>query len=103
MKKPSENPKRSDFAITATIEESCMLQLLVETLAETHSNSVKRFKRVQPGWEAIRTSSLEARVSGVINLSGQKAVKTPFVTGFVFTCTKASKGKYDLTWSNSLS
>jgi hypothetical protein len=25
------------------------------------------------------------------------------VTGFVFTCTKASKGKYDLTWSNSLS
>jgi hypothetical protein len=30
-------------------------------------------------------------------------VQISFVTGFVFTCTKASKGKYDLTWSNSLS
>jgi len=103
MKKPSDNPRRTEFAITATIEESCMLQLLVETLAESHSNSVKRFKKVQPGWQAIRTSSLEARVSGLINLSGRKTIKTSFVTGFVFTCTKVNKGKYDLTWSNSLS
>ena len=103
MKKPSHNPKQADLAITATIEESCMLQLLVETLAETHSDSGKSFKKVQPGWKAIRTSSIEARVSGILNLTGKKTICTPFVTGFVFTCTKAAKGKYDLTWSNSLS
>lgn len=103
MNEPSDKPKRSDFAITATIEESCMLQLLVETLAESHSDSRNRFKRVQPGWKAIRTSSIEARVSGIIDLSGKKTMTIPFVTGFVFTCTKAIKGKYDLTWSNSLS
>ena len=103
MKKPSNNPKQADLAITATIEESCMLQLLVETLAETHSDSSKRFKRVQPGWKAITTSSIEARVSGILNLSGKKNLDIPFVTGFVFTCTKALKGKHDLTWSNSLS
>ena len=103
MKKPSDRPKQSDLAITATIEESCMLQLLVETLAETHSNHRNPFKRVQPGWKAIRTSSIEARVSGILNLSGKKTMGMPFVTGFVFTCTKAIKGKYDLTWSNSLS
>ena len=103
MKKPSDKSNRTDFAITATIEESCMLQLLVETLAESHSNSSKCFKKVQPGWQAFRTSSIEARVSGAINLSGKQTVQTSFVTGFVFTCIKASKGKYDLTWSNSLS
>jgi hypothetical protein len=103
MKKPSNNPKQADLAITATIEESCMLQLLVETLAESHSDSSNRFKKVQPGWKAFRTSSIEARVSGIINVSGKKNMSLPFVTGFVFTCTKAIKGKYDLTWSNSLS
>ena len=103
MKKPSNNPNQADLAITATIEESCMLQLLVETLAETHSDPRNRFKKVQPGWKAIRTSSIEARVSGILNLSGKQSTSIPFVTGFVFTCTKAIKGKYDLTWSNSLS
>ena len=103
MKKPSNNPKQADLAITATIEESCMLQLLVETLAESHSDINNRFKKVQPGWKAIRTSSIEARVSGIVNLSGKQSISLPFVTGFVFTCTKAMKGKYDLTWSNSLS
>ena len=103
MKKPSNNPKQADLAITATIEESCMLQLLVETLAETHSDPRNRLKKVQPGWKAIRTSSIEARVSGILNLSAKKCMSIPFVTGFVFTCTKAIKGKYDLTWSNSLS
>jgi len=103
MKKPSNNPKQADLAITATIEESCMLQLLVETLAETHSDPRNRFKKVQTGWKAIRTSSIEARVSGILNLSAKQSMCIPFVTGFVFTCTKAIKGKYDLTWSNSLS
>ena len=104
MKKPSERPKQSDLAISAIIEESCMLQLLVETLAESHSDSRSRFKKVQPGWKAIETSSIEVLVSGGVNFSDEnELINTPFVTCFMFTCVKVAEGKYDLTWSQSLS
>ena len=103
MKKPPRKNKRTQLAITASMEETCMLQLLVETLAETKTPHGYARKRVERGWRAIDTSSLEARVSGVVNLSHKKTINKHFVTGFVFTCIREKKGKYDLTWSNSLS
>lgn len=103
MKKPPNKNERSQIAITATVEEPCMLQLLVETLAESHSDLGYYSKEVQPGWKAMETSSIEARVSGGVNFSSSTPINTPFVTCFVFTCKKATKGRYELTWSNSLS
>jgi hypothetical protein len=103
MKKPSNKNERSQIAITATVEEPCMLQLLVETLAESHSDLGYYSKKVQPGWKAMETSSIEARVSGGINFSSDKNINTPFVTCFLFSCRKVSNGRYELTWSNSLS
>ena len=103
MKKPSNKKERSQIAITATVEEPCMLQLLVETLAESHSDLGYDTKTVQPGWKGMETSSIEARVSGGINFSSEKSVTTPFVTCFLFTCKKITSRKYELTWSNSLS
>ena len=80
-----------------------MLQLLVETLAESNADRHYQYKKVQTGWRAIKTSSIVARVSGSVNLSGKEKIKIPFVTGFAFTCKKAVKEKYELTWSSSLS
>ena len=103
MKKPPRKNKRFEPAITASMEETCMLQLLVETLAETKTPLGYARKRVERGWRAIDTSSLEARVSGDVNFSHGKTISKKFVTGFVFTCIREKKGKYDLTWSTSLS
>jgi hypothetical protein len=103
MKKPSNENEKPRLAITATMEELCMLQLLVETLAESNADHNFRYKKVHAGWKTIKTSSIEARVSGSINLSDIKSKNIPFVTGFAFTCKKAAKGKYELTWSSSLS
>ena len=103
MKKPSNRNERSQTDIIANVEDPCILQLLVETLAESKPNLPFRAKRVHRGWKVLDSSSIEARVSGILNLSGKTNMSIPFVTGFVFTCTKAIKGKYDLTWSNSLS
>ena len=103
MKKPPEKNQRSQIAITATMEDLCMLQLLVETLAETKTDLSYSQKKVERGWKAFDTSSLEARVSGGISMSHKKTISKSFITGFVFTCTKSRKGKFDLTWSNSLS
>ena len=102
MKKPSNRNERSQIDITANVEDPCILQLLVETLAESKPNLPFRVKRVHSGWKILDSSSIEARVSGGINFSDEKAADIPFVTCFLFTCTKG-KGKYELKWSNSLS
>lgn len=103
MKKPPQKNQRSQIAITATMEDPCMLQLLVETLAETKTDLSYSQKKVESGWKAFDTSSLEARVSGGISFSQKRKINKSFTTAFVFTCTKSKKGKFDLTWSNSLS
>ena len=103
MKKPPRKNKRTQLAITASMEETCMLQVLVETLAESKAPAGYGNRSVENGWRAVDTSSLEARVSGEMNLSQKKTINKHFVTGFMFTCVQGKRGKYDLTWSNSLS
>jgi len=104
MKKPSNKKDGSAVAITATLEEPNLLQILVEKLAECNVDIGYSLKQVQPGWKAIETSSIEVLVSGGINFSDKnQPSNVPFVTCFLFTCVKTSEGKYDLTWSRSLS
>src|SRR5258705_2511512 len=104
MKKPSNKKDGSAIAITATLEEPNLLQILVEKLAECNVDMGYSLKQVQPGWKAIETSSIEVLASGGVRFFHKKdPIKTPFVTCFLFTCVKTFEGKYDLTWSRSLS
>jgi len=104
MKKPFDKNGGYAIAITATLEEPNLLQILVEKLAECNLDFGYCFKQVQPGWKAIETSSIEVMVSGGIQLSNKnELIDIPFVTSFIFTCTKTAKEKFDLTWSHSLS
>ncbi len=104
MKKPSNKGNGSAIAIIATLEEPDLLQILVEKLAECNVDMGYSQQQVQPGWKAIETSSIEVLASGGIQFSNKNDfTRTPFVTSFLFTCIKPTKGKYDLTWSHSLS
>jgi hypothetical protein len=104
MKKPSNKGNGSAIAIIATLEEPDLLQILVEKLAECNVDMGYSLQQVQPGWKAIETSSIEVLASGGIQFSNKNdSTRTPFVTSFLFTCIKPTKGKYDLTWSHSLS
>ena len=104
MKKPSNKNDGSPIAITATLEELNLLQILVEKLAECNVDIGYSLRQVQAGWNAIETSSIEVLVSGGIDLSDKDdLITTPFVTCFLFTCIKTRDTKYDLTWSSSLS
>ncbi|HKC36177.1 MAG TPA: hypothetical protein VKB95_08945 [Chitinophagaceae bacterium] len=104
MKKPSNKKDGSAIAITATLEEPNLLQILVEKLAECNVDIGYGLKQVQPGWKAIESSSIEVLVSGGVNFSDEHhPINVPFVTCFLFTCIKTAEGKYDLTWSRSLS
>ena len=104
MKKPSNNGNGSAIAIIATLEEPDLLQILVEKLAECNVDMGYSLQQVQPGWKAIDTSSIEVLASVGIHFSNKKdSTNTSFVTSFLFTCIKSTHGKYDLTWSHSLS
>ena len=104
MKKPNDKTGHSAIAITATIPEHCLLQSLVEKLAYRHIDIGYSRESVPVGSQAIETSSLEAHVSGEIILSDENdLINMPFVSCFLFTCTKSKRGDYKLSWSNSLS
>ena len=104
MKKPSNKGNGSVIDIIATLEEPDLLQILVEKLAECNVDMGYSLRQVQQGWKAIETSSIEVLASGGIDFSDKNdSTRTPFVTSFLFTCIKPTKGKYNLTWSHSLS
>lgn len=103
MKKPSNNGNGSAIAIIATLEDPDLLQILVERLAECNLEIGYCKQQVQPGWRAIDTSSIEVLASVGLHFSNNKELSTSSVTSFLFTCIKTVHGKYDLTWSHSLS
>jgi len=100
-KNSSENPA---LLVTAYFDEPNMLQLLIERLAECNCGFGYSLQQLQPDWQTIEVSSIEAFVSGRIILSGENdLVENPFVNSFLFTCTKSAKRQFNLTWSSSLS
>jgi len=104
MKKPVNKIEDPSLAITATLAEPHIIRNLVERLATRRHDIGYCLEKVEPGWQAIETSSIEANVSGDTNLSsGNSLTQIPFTTCFLFTCSKVKKQKYNLTWVRSLS
>lgn len=106
MKTPNKktNMENPVIEITATLVESRLLTNLVEKLAVRRYDAGYTLEKVQPGWEAIEASSIEAHVSGVVNAStATDNVNMVFTTCFLFTCIKGKGQDYKLTWVNSLS
>ena len=95
---------KKSLLIQAIIDEPAFLEDLVEKLATRHNESVFKKQKVSGNWESIDTSSTETYVSGVISIkdSGQQ-INMPFVTNFLFTCTKETRDTYMLEWGVSLS
>lgn len=108
MEKPNHKNRNKmenrTLSITATLVESKLLTNLVEKLAVRRYETGYSLEEVQPGWEAIDISSIEAHVSGITKLSSETdRVRMVFNTCFLFTCTKTKDHEFNLTWVNSLS
>jgi hypothetical protein len=103
-KKISIRKQDSNITVSATLIESAFLENLVEKLADRRYDIGYSKEKVEQGWQAIETSSIEAYVSGDIkHFENDDLIDLPFVTCFLFTCTKALGGNYNLTWATSLS
>ncbi|MEP6596301.1 MAG: hypothetical protein ABJA71_10160 [Ginsengibacter sp.] len=108
MKKPTRNTskknKSSVVEITTTLFEQSLLETLVEELAYRRVDIGYSRESVPVGRQAIETSSIEAYVSGEMNISDKSdLLNMPFTTCFLFTCIKIKGGEYKFSWCNSLS
>jgi hypothetical protein len=91
--------------ITALVDKPELLENIVEQLAVRHYDIGYGNASVPISWRALDTSSIESYVSGNVQLTldGEKPIKMPFISCFLFTCTKEKKDPYKLNWSFSLS
>lgn len=104
MKKPGNESKKGVIGISATLVQPGLLKNLVEELANRRPYKGYCYENLHAGWIAVDTSSLEAHVSGNISLLCKNDfISMPFVSCFLFTCTKGKGQAYNLVWVSSLS
>ncbi len=90
--------------IQATIDQPGFLEEMVEKLASRHNDLGYGRQRMPNNREALETSSTETYVSGTLAMDFEdQQINMPFITSFLFTCTKEEDGIYNLEWSSSLS
>ena len=92
------------FEINAFLAEPNLLQILVENLATGRNDSGHCLERMQIGWKAIETSSVECFATVDLDIRTDKdCIKLPSDNCFLFTCSKMKGTPYFLTWIRSLS
>ena len=107
--KNSNNKKNSTvdlstITISATLHQPQLIKTLVENLAYRCNSFDYSLEKMQPGWEAIDTSTVETFVSGDNSISSEaEHIYQPFFTSFLFTCKKEKGMDYNLAWAISLS
>lgn len=91
---------KKDLHITATFDQPGLLENMVEKLAIRHNEKGFVKARVPDSWQAMESSSVEAYVSGTVEFdyNDQQRIRIPFITCFVFTCTKVKNESYDFNW-----
>ena len=95
---------KNSLHITAIFDQPGFLETLVEKLADRRYD-IGYSKTTEPeDSEAIETSSTETYTSGTVGIDdNDEVINMPFITHFLFTCTKEEDGPYKLAWSVSLS
>jgi hypothetical protein len=93
-----------DLHITAVLDQPGLLESLVEKLAYRRYDLGFSDAIVPLAFKAIESSSTETYVSGTVSLAIKgEIINMPFITCFLFTCTKDKTGNYKLGWGSSLS
>ena len=91
--------------ISTALDKPGLLEDMVEKLVSLRADNGITDLMMPRGLEAIDTSSTEAYASGNIEFdyNEKEKIRMPFITSFLFTCTRNKKEPYDLNWSMSLS
>jgi len=95
---------KKSLHLSTTFDQPDLLEDLVEKLAGRRFDMGFRKAKMPLNFEALETSSTETYVSGTISLmDNNEKINIPFITSFLFTCTKGKEDEYKLTWAASMS
>jgi hypothetical protein len=95
---------KNSLHITAIFDQPGFLESLVEKLADRRYDIGYSKVLVPKNSEAIEISSTETYTSGTVAIDeNDELINMPFITRFLFTCTKNENEPYKLAWSASLS
>jgi len=96
---------KKDLHLTASVDKPEVLENIIEELAARRYDIGYGKAAVPATWEAMNTSSIEAFLSGLVEFDYNETqrIRIPYITAFMFCCTKVKNDPYDLTWSISLS
>jgi hypothetical protein len=99
-----QHQNQSAIGVSLTVDGAPLLQDLVEKLAHRRYDIGYAEALVPEGWAALESSSIEAYVSGKLDIvAGGERIKLAYATCFSYTCTKQLGEENTLTWANSLS
>lgn len=95
---------KNNLLINTILDQPQFLESFVEKLAYRHYDIGYGKALVPKNFIAIETSSTETYISGTVAISEKdEVINMPFITPFLFTCTKEKDGPYKLFGSFSLS
>ena|SRR5438477_6410951 len=104
MKNSNNSGPSNKCPVVVTIDEIPLLKNIVEKLAHRRYEIGFSLQPVPNGWVAVDPSSVEAYVSGSIELANDnEPISLAYTTCFAFTCLKTARGMNKLCWINSLS
>lgn len=90
--------------ISTTVDQPDLLEDMVEKLAYKRNDIGYSKEHLPDSHKALETSSTETYISGTLAIeANDEVIHMPFITCFLFTCTRGAEDPYRLTWSASLS
>ena len=95
---------KKSLHIKTSFEKPGLMKNLVEMLAIKRNDEYFDNQMLPMGWEALKSSSIEAFVSGSMELEDEKEfLNIPFISSFLFICLRGKKDPYRISGSMSLS
>jgi len=96
---------KNNLHLITSVDNTDMLEMIIEQLATRRYDSDYVNLSVPVSWQAIDTSSVEIYMSGKMEFdhNEKERIVIPYITSFLFSCTREKNKAYDLMWSISLS
>jgi hypothetical protein len=96
---------KKDLHLTASVDKPDLLEDMVEKLATRRYDIGYSRASVPNTWQAVDSSSIESYMSGTVEFdyNDRQRIRIPYITCFLFSCTKSKNDPYDVRWSISLS
>ena len=96
---------KKDLHLVASVDQPEVLENIIEKIA-TRRYDIGYVNAIVPNdWQALDTSSVESYMSGRVEFDYNETqrIRIPYITSFLFSCTRQKDDPYDLRWSISLS